>query len=71
MLDRGRVFRPSITLFVYLKLRRATGLDLADIRVAVDKCPEGFDETKFLAWSDAPARERYEKLRRKLGLAGA
>jgi hypothetical protein len=61
---RGRVFRPNLTLFVYLKLRRGTSIDLADIREAAGKCPEGFSPGKFDSWSSSypTTRERYEKV---------
>ncbi len=64
----GRIYRPNLTLFVYLKLRRGTEIDLGDIRKAVPKCAEGFDEARFLRWAAQPLRERYERVRSTLGL---
>ncbi|MGZ3688606.1 MAG: hypothetical protein ACXWP5_09775 [Bdellovibrionota bacterium] len=65
---RGSVFRPNLTLFAYLKLRRASEVDLGDIRKAVSKCPEGFDETLFLKWADPKTKKKYIALKDKLGL---
>lgn len=48
---RGKIFRPCLTLFVYLKLRRGSEIDLADIQKAAENCVERFDEAKFLTWA--------------------
>ncbi len=65
---KGAVHRPNLTLFVYLKLRRATETDLGDIRSAIRKGPEGFDERKLLSWPSEAVRERFARLRTGLGL---
>ncbi|MCM2276711.1 MAG: hypothetical protein NDJ89_01385 [Oligoflexia bacterium] len=62
----GKVYRPTFTLFTYLKLRRGTEEDLKDIKAAVPKCPEGFDEERFLSWADAKLRAKYFAVREKL-----
>ncbi|MDR3608289.1 MAG: hypothetical protein P4M08_13040 [Oligoflexia bacterium] len=65
---KGRILRPTLTLFAYLKLRRGTDIDLSDIRAAVAKCPEGFDERKFRLWADLKTLSRFEQHRAALGL---
>lgn len=62
----GKIYRPNLTLFTYLKLRRGTEIDLLDIKKAVPKCPEGFDEKKFLKWANEVVEARYRKERAKL-----
>lgn len=64
----GRVLRPNLTLFVYLKLRRGTSIDLADIHEVAPKCPEGFHQKKFGSWciSHPEMRERFEKVAESL-----
>lgn len=64
---KGRVFRPNLTLFVYLKLRRCSEVDLQDIVKAAESCPEGFDLARFEAWADSGLRERLERNRTRLG----
>lgn len=56
---KGKIFRPTLTLFAYLKLKRATAVDLEDIRKAIPHCPEGFDEKKLLGWADENLRRTY------------
>ena len=65
---KGQIFRPNLTLFVYLKLRRGSEVDLADIRSATPNCPEGFDEKKFRAWAEPSLTRKFEAARAKLGL---
>ena len=65
---RGKVYRPTLTVFVYLKLRRGTEIDLMDIKKAVPKCPEGFDEKKFMKWADDATKKKFTKLRANLGI---
>jgi hypothetical protein len=48
--SRGRVFRPNLTLFVYLKIRRGSEIDLEDIRKALLVCPEKFSKDRLLSW---------------------
>ncbi len=62
--SRGRVFRPNLTFFVYLKLRRGTSIDVADIHEAAAKCPEGFHIQKFDSWclSHPEVRKRLERV---------
>jgi hypothetical protein len=65
----GRIFRPSLNLFVALKLKRGTEVDLGDIRSAVKK--EGlkaFVETRFREIADAKTQARFDSLRASLGL---
>lgn len=42
---KGRVFRPSLTLFCALKVRRGSELDLRDLKTAIDK--EGADQVDW------------------------
>lgn len=66
---KGRIFRPTLTLFAHLKLRRGTDVDLADIRAAARSCPEGFDQAKFRRWSDPDTWARYLSSKAALGLS--
>ena len=65
---KGRIVRPTLTLFVFLKLRRGTDVDLEDIRKAVVHCPEKFDETKFLLWADARLQIKFRAFRSMLAI---
>jgi len=65
----GTVFRPSLTLFVALKMRRGTEIDLGDVKAAVKK--EGaamFDVTKFHALAGEKAAQEFARRRKDLGL---
>jgi len=62
--SKGKVFRPNITLFVYLKLRRGTEIDLEDIKTVAPKCRESFDELKFRSWASTKVIERLNTLRK-------
>jgi len=53
---------------VYLKLRRGSEIDLADIRKAIPKCPEGFDSKKFNAWANPALSAKFESIRKKIGI---
>ncbi len=66
--EKGRLFRPTITLFVYLKLRRGTEIDIGDIQKAAQKCAEPFDEKLLLSWGNPKVAERYQKQAPQLGL---
>ena len=66
--SKGKLFRPNLTLFAYLKLRRGTEIDLQDIFKAISKCPEGFDEIKFLSWAGPATIRRFSQVRKNLGL---
>jgi len=61
--SKGRIFRPTLTLFIYLKLKRGTEIDLEDIRSAIPHCPEGLDEKKFRKWADKNTIQKFEKLK--------
>jgi hypothetical protein len=65
---KGKIFRPNLTLFTYLKLRRGSEVDVLDLVKAVPKCPEGFEEKKFLKWSDPKMKIKFTEVRSKLGL---
>ena len=60
---KGRVFRPNLTLFVYLKLRRASEIDLLDIEKATLKCPEKLDEQKLQGWGNAKVNSKFAELK--------
>lgn len=67
--SQGRIFKPTLTFFVALKLRRGTESDLLDVRAAVRK--EGsakFDNERFNAMVDPVIQARFEGLRSTLGL---
>ena len=66
--EKGRLFRPTITLFAFLKLRRGTEIDVGDIQKAALKCTEPFDEELLLGWGNQKVVERYQKLASRLGL---
>ncbi|MBS1960844.1 MAG: hypothetical protein JST04_01405 [Bdellovibrionales bacterium] len=66
--SRGRIYRPNLTLFVYLKLRRGTEIDLEDVRKAAPNCQEGFDEAKFLSWGNEATSAKFRRARKSLGL---
>jgi hypothetical protein len=65
---KGIIFRPNLTLFIYLKLRRGTEIDLLDIQKAIPKCPEGFNESKFLKWSNPELNKKFFNVRSRLRL---
>ena len=65
--NRGRLYRPTLTLFVYLKLRRGTEIDLADVQCAIPFCTEGFDKHKFLSWADEKTADRLKSCRTLFG----
>ncbi len=65
--SKGTVLRPNLTLFVYLKLRRGTEVDLRDIQVAKPLCAEGFDEKKLRRWASPSVLQRFELHRGRLG----
>lgn len=65
----GRVFKPTLTLFVATKLRRASEIDQQDVIYALEK--EGrasFDEEKFRALVGKEILANFEIMRVKLGL---
>ena len=66
--SKGKLFRPNLTLFTYLKIRRGTEIDLEDIRRARAQCPETFDETQFRKWAQKETLARFESSRAALGL---
>jgi hypothetical protein len=66
---KGRILKPTLTLFVALKLRRGTEADLLDVRSAVLKEGVGrFDRTKFDVMVDSSVQIRFDGLRKKFGL---
>ncbi len=65
---RGALFRPSLTLFVYLKLRRGSEVDCEDIRRVAPQCPEGLNEARLLSWMSEALRKRFAALRGSLGI---
>ena len=58
----GRVFRPNLTLFIYLKLGRGTSADWKDIEKAIPHCPEGFNWNKFESWATEKIRLQIPRL---------
>lgn len=66
---KGKIYRPTLTLFVYLKLGRASEIDLADIRSAVKVCGRHeFDSELYDSWADVKLREKLVECRSKIGL---
>jgi hypothetical protein len=60
----GTVFRPTLTLFVALKLARATEVDLSDVRSATGHFgASDFDEAAFRQLATPVVLERFEKYR--------
>ncbi|MGK5088937.1 hypothetical protein WDW86_15370 [Bdellovibrionota bacterium FG-2] len=64
----GNIFRPSLTLFIFLKLRRGTPIDFQDIGHAIKHCPEGVEINKLKLWGSAPICEKYRKIAVSFGL---
>ena len=59
----GRLYRPSLTLFAYMKLLRGTDIDIEDIRKAAQKWgAEEFDKEKFKAWADLSIQTKAQTL---------
>ena len=58
----GRVFRPNLTFFIYLKLGRATSADWKDIEKAIPHCLEGFDWKKFEEWATEKVKPHIPRL---------
>ena len=63
---QGRIFRPSFTFFVYLKLGRGTEVDIEDIRAALPHCKEGFNAEKFDLWATPALKKSLSSLRSKI-----
>jgi hypothetical protein len=65
----GRVLKPSLTLFVALKLARGSEIDLQDISSAVRKEGRGsFHEGRFRALANAKLQAKFDLLRARLRL---
>jgi hypothetical protein len=66
---KGTIFRPDLTLFVALKLGRATEIDLADIASATKAYGPGeFSRENFKKMADPKLLELFEKLRSRWSL---
>jgi hypothetical protein len=47
----GNIYRPNLTLFIALKMKRASSIDLSDIREALKNWPSNeLDEKKLQSW---------------------
>jgi hypothetical protein len=65
----GRVLKPSLTLFVALKLARGSDIDLQDIASAVRKEGRGaFHEGRFRALTNAKIQAKFDLRRARFGL---
>jgi hypothetical protein len=65
----GRILQPSLTLFLFLKLQRASVSDLNDIRSAIHtRGATEFDARVFHRWASPSLWSRFESLRADLGL---
>lgn len=63
---KGKVFRPTLTLFAFLKLRRGTDIDIRDILKAIPHCPEGFDLMTFKKWNHPTAQKNFKRVEKEL-----
>ena len=62
----GNVFRPNLSLFIALKLNRASSIDLQDIRFALDKLPQAeLSETKLKLWLSDKALQKWTEVKEK------
>jgi hypothetical protein len=68
---RGAVFRPSATLLVLTKLRRASERDVADCLAALAAAPEEVDRERLLAALDAAPEGSDAVMRRREALRAA
>ena len=60
----GRVYRPNLTLFSYLKLQRGTDVDVEDIQKAAQKWGvDEFNLDKFKVWADKPLLDKAKRLK--------
>ncbi len=65
----GCVRRPSLNLFMALKLSRGTEIDLRDVEKALAKeGAQAFNEARFCALADKKAQARFDEIRGRLGL---
>lgn len=66
---KGKVFRPTLTLFVALKLMRATEIDLNDIATATKAWPSGeFEEGLLQSWATPTMKQTFEAHRKSWNL---
>ena len=63
---KGKIYRPSLTLFVFLKLRRGTDIDIEDIKKAIPFCKEGFDPSVFKKWNHPNVKKNFARVERLL-----
>ncbi len=60
---QGRIFRPNLSLFVALKMRRASTIDINDIKEAMKLFPRPeFDEHKIAKWLNDERFELFKKV---------
>jgi hypothetical protein len=65
----GRILQPSLTLFIFLKLQRASVSDLNDIRSALhSRGSSEFNARLLQKWASPTLWSRLESLRADLGL---
>jgi hypothetical protein len=56
----GNIYRPTLSLFIALKMKRASTIDLADIRDALKKWPaQELDESKLGLWLKPEQLKKY------------
>lgn len=56
----GSIYRPNLTLFIALKMKRASGIDLSDVRQALKKWPSHeLDEEKLRSWITPEHFQKY------------
>jgi len=65
---KGKIFRPTITLFVYLKFRRGTAIDVKDVAAALKACKEPFNKEELFSWKSETVIKNFEKYKSDLGL---
>src|SRR6185437_3743829 len=62
--SNGSVFRPSLSLFIALKMKRASSIDLSDVREALKHWPsEELDEKKLQSWLTPERFKKYLELK--------
>ncbi len=66
--QKGKIFRPSLSLYMALKLNRGTAIDVEDVERAINYCPKTeFQDAYFQVWANAKAKKHLETHRAKWG----
>jgi hypothetical protein len=63
----GNIYRPSLTLFIALKMKRASSIDLSDIREALNHWPsDELDEKKLQSWLMPDRFQKYLTIKKTI-----